>query len=70
MPPKRETGINVKVSEFEKEQIRKACTLLGENESDIVRACIALALPIIQNVEYASRVRLEDNIFFKEMSVK
>lgn len=66
MPPKREQNLNIRLSEYEKEQIRQISCNLGENESDIIRMCIAIAVPILEAVPYVRRVRLEDNEKFKE----
>lgn len=71
MPPKRDNSTSLRLSEEEKEQIRRVSFEIGESESDIIRAaCIAIALPALQKCVLLRRVRLEDNTDFCNLSVK
>lgn len=70
MPPKRDQTATLRLSEEEKEQIRRAAFELGESESDIIRACIAISLPALQKCQLLRRVRLEDNADFSNLSVR
>lgn len=67
MPPKRDQTATLRLSEEEKEQIRRAAFELGESESDIIRACIAISLPALQKVPFLRRLRLEDNEEFRDL---
>jgi len=66
MPPKRLQSTNLRLSEFEKEQIREKVETWGESESDIIRACLAIGLPSLEACPLLRRIRLEDNEDFKE----
>ena len=70
MPPKRDNSTTLRLSEEEKEQIRRVSFEIGESESDIIRACIAIGLPALQKCALLRRVRLEDNTDFCNLSVK
>ena len=58
---KRDTSFTVKVSEQELLEIRKAATEMDMDVSEMVRACIAIALPSLQKVSLLRRIRLDDN---------
>ncbi len=62
MPPKRESSTTLRLSEEEKEMIRRVSYELGECESDVIRACIAIGLPVLQKCALLRRVRLEDAV--------
>ena len=70
MPPKREQSTTLRLSEEEKEKIRRIAFEIGESESDIIRTCIAIGLPALQKCPFLLRVRLEDNIDFRNLSVR
>lgn len=67
MPPKRDQTTTLRLSEEEKEKIRRFSYELGENESDIIRACIAIGLPALEKVPFLRRLRLEDNEEFRDL---
>lgn len=50
MPPKRDNSTTLRLSEEEKEQIRRVSFEIGESESDIIRACIAIGLPLQKGI--------------------
>ena len=67
MPPKRLQSTNLRLADYEKEKIRKMVDDWGESESDIIRACLAIGLPVLESCPLLRRLRLEDNKDFEEM---
>lgn len=59
---KRETTITFKVTEFEGLMLHQLATDFDMDLSELVRSCLAYGLPILQNVPFARRMRLEDNV--------
>lgn len=61
MPPKREQSVTVRLSEDEAYRLRKLASQWDMEVSEIVRCCMAVALPILSDVDFVRRVRLEDS---------
>lgn len=61
MPPKREASQTVRLSFDEQEALRRLAHDWDMDMSDLLRTCIAIALPVMKDVEFARRIRLEDN---------
>lgn len=66
MPPKREKSFTMKLSEEEILLLKKIASSKKMDASELGRACIALALPVIVHVSFARGVQLEDNNMFNE----
>ena len=65
MPPKREASQTVHLSIDEQEALRRLAYDWDIDMSDLLRACIAIALPVMKDVEFSRRIRLEDNSFMR-----
>lgn len=61
MPPKRESSLTLRLSEEEDLRLRKFAAAWDMEVSEVVRACLAIGLPVLDDVKYVRRVRLEDN---------
>lgn len=59
--PKREQSVTIKVSELEQAVIRQAAADMDMDVSELIRACVAIALPILQDVPFVRRVRMDDS---------
>lgn len=59
--PKRELSLTVKVSELEQAVIRQAAVDMDMDVSELLRACVAIALPTLQSVPFLRRIRLDDS---------
>lgn len=65
---KKDTSLTIRFSESESKKLRAVAVELDMDVSAIVRACIALGLPILKEVPFTQRILLEDNkIFSKNM---
>ena len=58
---KREATITFKVTEFEAVVLRQLAADFDMDLSELVRTSLAFGLPILQNLPFARRIRLEDN---------
>lgn len=67
MPPKREQSITIRFSDEEAFTLRSRAGEWDMEVSEVIRACIALGLPVLTDVEFVRRVRLEDNQRVKAM---
>jgi hypothetical protein len=65
MPPKRERGFSLRFEEDEYLRLRRKSAEWNMDVSDIVRACIAIALPVMEDVYFVRRVQLEDNRYMR-----
>lgn len=65
MPPKRERGFSLCFEEDEYLRLRRKSAEWNMDVSDIVRACIAIALPVMEDVYFVRRVQLEDNRYMR-----
>lgn len=61
MPPKRENSLTLRLTEEEDLRLRKLANSWDMEVSEVVRACLAIGLPVLADVGYVRRVRLEDN---------
>lgn len=61
MPPKRENPLTVRFTAEEFLLLRQYATAWDMEASEVVRACLAVGLPVLADVPYVRRVRLEDN---------
>lgn len=61
MADKRGQSLTVKLSDFELLAVKQIAEDCSMDVSEMLRACICLALPILSRVPYVRRVRLEDN---------
>jgi len=66
MAPKREQSLSVKVSEYEALALRRVAADADMEISELLRVCIALALPVVEKVDFVHRLRLEDNKTMQE----
>lgn len=67
MPPKREASQTVRLSFDEQEVLRRCAHDWDMDMSDLLRACIAIALPVMRDVEFSRRIRLEDNAAMRKL---
>ena len=58
---KREATITFKVTEYEAVVLRQLAADCDMELSELVRTSLAFGLPILQNLPFARRIRLEDN---------
>ena len=58
---KREVTITFKVTEFEGLMLHQLAADFDMELSELVRTSLAFGLPILQNLPFARRIRLEDN---------
>ena len=65
MPPKRSESVSLKLSFDEIEALRRLAHDWDIDMSDLLRTCIAIALPVMKDVEFSRRIRLEDNSFMR-----
>lgn len=65
--PKREQSVTIKVSELEQAVIRQAAVDMDMDVSELLRACVAIALPTLQAVPFARRIKLDDSKAFARM---
>lgn len=65
MPPKREQSVTIRLSSEEDLTLRRLAESWGMEVSDVIRACMAVGLPVLSDVDFVRRVRLEDNRFMK-----
>ena len=61
MPPKRDASQTVSLSFDEQQILRQYAHDWDMDISDLLRSCIAIALPVMREVEFSRRIRLEDN---------
>ena len=66
MAQKREQSLSVKVSEYEALALRRVAADADMEISELLRVCIALALPVVEKVDFVHRLRLEDNKTMQE----
>lgn len=62
MGPKRDSSLTIRLAEHEKKTLSYFASQWQMNENEVVRACIAVAFPMLRDVPYLRRVQLEDNI--------
>lgn len=67
MGDKREQSLTVKLSDFELLTVKQTADDCDMDVSELLRACICLALPILSHVPFVRRVRLEDNRTMQRM---
>ncbi len=67
MPDKRESRISAAVTEREKATVRELALRIGTDESGLIRKALAIAVPLLLNVDFLDRVRLQDSRYFKEL---
>lgn len=61
MAPKRESSVTVRLSDAEYAQLYRYAADWEMEVTEILRACLSLGLPVLERVEFARRIRLEDN---------
>lgn len=66
MPPKRDASQTVRLSFDEQEVLRRCAHDWDMEISDVLRTCIAIAIPLMRDVEFARRIRLEDNVAMRK----
>lgn len=64
MGDKRELRISAAVTEFEKLQVRRAAERIGTDEAGLIKQCLAIGVPLLFQIPYLQRVRLNDSDFF------
>ena len=65
MGDKRESRISAAVTEVEKILVRQFAERIGTDESGLIRKALAIAVPLLLNVDYLDRIRLQDSRYFK-----
>lgn len=68
MAAKREQSLTIKLSDEESLTLRKMAAEWDMEVSAVLRACMAVALPVLRDVDFVRRVRLEDNKLMKKGS--
>lgn len=68
MPEKRDQSLTVKLSDVELAKVKQTARECSMDVSEMLRACICLGSPILKQVAYVRRVRLEDNSQCNEIS--
>ena len=59
MAPKREQSLSVKVSEYEAFALRRVAADADMEISELLRVCIALALPVVEKVDFSDRYNIQ-----------
>lgn len=67
MPEKREQRIAAAVTDAEKAIVRQIADKIGTDESGLIRKALAIAVPLLLNVDFLDRVRLQDNKMFRPL---
>lgn len=67
MPDKREQRISAAVTDAEKATVRQVADKIGTDESGLIRKSLAIAVPLLLNVDFLDRVRLQDNKLFRPL---
>ena len=65
MPDKREQRISAAVTDAEKATVRQVADKISTDESGLIRKCLAIGIPILLNVDYLDRIRLQDSKYFR-----
>lgn len=68
MASRREQSLTIKLSDEESLTLRRMAAEWEMDVSAVLRACMAVGLPVLRDVDFVRRVRLEDNQLMKKCS--